>query len=168
MSQTADSESPSTADGVEMVLADTAAADQRDAKRAIVHDMLASYSSADDGDAVAAASRTPCRTLCTFRLRNRAAARRTGTSTRCVAPGRRPSARNGSTSFVTTAPGADEGVLAERHAADDRRVGADRRAPLHERARYSFLRDTWLRGLRTFVNTIDGPQNTSSSSSTPS
>jgi hypothetical protein len=34
--------------------------------------------------------------------------------------------------------------------------------------RYSCLRETWLRGLITFVNTIDGPQNTSSSSSTPS
>src|ERR1035441_6187622 len=28
---------------------------------------------------------------------------------------------------------------------------------------YSFLRRTWLRGLITLVNTIDGPQNTSSS-----
>src|SRR5690349_14388416 len=28
---------------------------------------------------------------------------------------------------------------------------------------YSFFRSTWLRGLITFVNTIDGPQNTSSS-----
>ena len=35
-------------------------------------------------------------------------------------------------------------------------------------ARYSFFRDTWLRGFMTFVNTIDGPQNTSSSSTTPS
>ena len=34
--------------------------------------------------------------------------------------------------------------------------------------RYSCLRDTALRGFMTFVNTIDGPQNTSSSSSTPS
>jgi hypothetical protein len=34
--------------------------------------------------------------------------------------------------------------------------------------RYSCFRDTWLRGLSTLVNTIDGPQNTSSSSSTPS
>ena len=34
--------------------------------------------------------------------------------------------------------------------------------------RYSFRRDTWLRGFITFVNTIDGPQNTSRSSSTPS
>ncbi len=34
-------------------------------------------------------------------------------------------------------------------------------------ARYSCLRDTWLRGLITLVNTIDGPQNTSSSSTTP-
>src|SRR5450759_1207238 len=33
---------------------------------------------------------------------------------------------------------------------------------------YSFFRDTWLRGLTTLVKTIDGPQNTSSSSSTPS
>jgi len=35
-------------------------------------------------------------------------------------------------------------------------------------ARYSFFRDTWLRGLSTLVNTIDGPQKTSSSSVTPS
>src|SRR5688572_8803396 len=34
--------------------------------------------------------------------------------------------------------------------------------------RYSFRRETWLRGFTTFVNTMDGPQNTSSSSSTPS
>ena len=34
--------------------------------------------------------------------------------------------------------------------------------------RYSFLRETWLRGFMTFVKTIEGPQNTSSSSSTPS
>jgi hypothetical protein len=34
--------------------------------------------------------------------------------------------------------------------------------------RYSCFRDTWLRGLITFVKTIDGPQNTLSSSSTPS
>ncbi|MNR59461.1 hypothetical protein D3C85_1807220 [compost metagenome] len=34
--------------------------------------------------------------------------------------------------------------------------------------RYSFLRLTWLRGLFTLVNTIDGPQNTSSSSVTAS
>ena len=34
--------------------------------------------------------------------------------------------------------------------------------------RYSFLRLTWLRGLLTLVNTIDGPQNTSSSSVTAS
>jgi hypothetical protein len=33
--------------------------------------------------------------------------------------------------------------------------------------RYSSFRDTWLRGLITLVNTIDGPQNTSSSSTTP-
>ena len=32
---------------------------------------------------------------------------------------------------------------------------------------YSSCRDTWLRGLMTLVNTIDGPQNTSSSSTTP-
>ena len=29
------------------------------------------------------------------------------------------------------------------------------------------FRDTWLRGLITLVNTMDGPQNTSSSSTTP-
>ena len=34
--------------------------------------------------------------------------------------------------------------------------------------RYSFLRETWLRGFMTLVNTQEGPQNTSSSSSTPS
>src|SRR2546427_1476564 len=34
--------------------------------------------------------------------------------------------------------------------------------------RYSFLRDTWLRGFMTLVNTHEGPQKTSSSSSTPS
>ena len=34
--------------------------------------------------------------------------------------------------------------------------------------RYSLRRETWLRGFITFVKTIDGPQNTSSSSSTPS
>src|SRR5437899_6697965 len=34
--------------------------------------------------------------------------------------------------------------------------------------RYSCLRDTWLRGFITLVNTHDGPQNTSSSSVTPS
>src|SRR2546423_14585708 len=33
---------------------------------------------------------------------------------------------------------------------------------------YSLLRETWLRGLMTLVNTIDGPQNTSSSRITPS
>ncbi len=33
---------------------------------------------------------------------------------------------------------------------------------------YSCLRETWLRGFSTFVNTHDGPQKTSSSSSTPS
>src|SRR5215467_2740879 len=33
--------------------------------------------------------------------------------------------------------------------------------------RYSDLRFTWLRGVMTFVNTIEGPQKTSSSSSTP-
>src|SRR5262245_8053824 len=33
---------------------------------------------------------------------------------------------------------------------------------------YSCLRETWLRGLTTFVNTMDGPQNTSSSRITPS
>src|SRR6185436_8779953 len=32
---------------------------------------------------------------------------------------------------------------------------------------YSSLRETWLRGLTTLVNTIDGPQNTSSSRITP-
>src|SRR3954466_9861368 len=42
-------------------------------------------------------------------------------------------------------------------------------APRRTRVRrYSFFRDTWLRGFITFVNTIDGPQNTSRSSSTPS
>jgi hypothetical protein len=34
--------------------------------------------------------------------------------------------------------------------------------------RYSLFRETWLRGLMTFVKTIDGPQKTSSSNSTPS
>src|SRR4051812_3428286 len=34
--------------------------------------------------------------------------------------------------------------------------------------RYSFFRDTWLRGFMTFVNTMEGPQNTSASSTTPS
>src|SRR5207244_4054984 len=34
--------------------------------------------------------------------------------------------------------------------------------------RYSFLRGTWLRGFITLVNTQEGPQKTSSSSSTPS
>ena len=34
--------------------------------------------------------------------------------------------------------------------------------------RNSSRRGTWLRGFTTFVNTIDGPQKTSSSSSTPS
>src|SRR5207253_10777408 len=34
--------------------------------------------------------------------------------------------------------------------------------------RYSCLRETWERGFRTLVNTQDGPQNTSSSSTTPS
>src|SRR5437773_7566790 len=34
--------------------------------------------------------------------------------------------------------------------------------------RYSCLRDTWLRGFSTLVNTHDGPQNTSSSRVTPS
>jgi hypothetical protein len=34
--------------------------------------------------------------------------------------------------------------------------------------RYSALRDTALLGFITFVNTMDGPQNTSSPSSTPS
>src|SRR5207245_4524052 len=33
--------------------------------------------------------------------------------------------------------------------------------------RYSCLRDTWLRGLSTLVKTHEGPQNTSSSNSTP-
>src|SRR5262249_4147961 len=33
---------------------------------------------------------------------------------------------------------------------------------------YACFRETALRGLMTFVNTIDGPQKTSSSSSTPS
>ncbi len=33
---------------------------------------------------------------------------------------------------------------------------------------YSPRRFTWLRGVPTLVNTIEGPQNTSSSSSTPS
>src|SRR2546423_8765893 len=33
---------------------------------------------------------------------------------------------------------------------------------------YSLLRETWLRGLMTLVNTIDGPQKTSSSRITPS
>src|SRR5229473_737809 len=32
---------------------------------------------------------------------------------------------------------------------------------------YSFFRATWLRGLVTLVNTIEGPQNTSSSRITP-
>src|ERR1700687_1242007 len=32
---------------------------------------------------------------------------------------------------------------------------------------YSDLRFTWLRGVNTFVKTIEGPQNTSSSNSTP-
>ena len=42
-------------------------------------------------------------------------------------------------------------------------------APRRTRVRrYSSFRLTWLRGFTTFVNTIDGPQNTSSSSSTPS
>ena len=35
-------------------------------------------------------------------------------------------------------------------------------------ARYSCLRDTWLRGFTTLVNTMEGPQNTSSSRTTPS
>ena len=34
--------------------------------------------------------------------------------------------------------------------------------------RNSCLRETWLRGLMTLVNTMLGPQNTSSSSTTPS
>src|SRR5207302_5373381 len=33
--------------------------------------------------------------------------------------------------------------------------------------RYSFLRTIWLRGLMTLVNTMEGPQKTSSSNSTP-
>ena len=45
---------------------------------------------------------------------------------------------------------------------------APRLAPRPTRvARNSSFRDTWLRGLRTLVNTIDGPQNTSSSRVTP-
>jgi hypothetical protein len=32
---------------------------------------------------------------------------------------------------------------------------------------YSCFRETWLRGFTTLVNTIDGPQKTSSSSTTP-
>ena len=34
--------------------------------------------------------------------------------------------------------------------------------------RYSCLRETWLRGLITLVNTMEGPQKTSSSRTTPS
>ena len=48
--------------------------------------------------------------------------------------------------------GGDESVLADRPPTDDGRVGADGRA----------------RGFITFVNTIDGPQNTASSRVTPS
>ena len=42
-------------------------------------------------------------------------------------------------------------------------------APRRTRVRrYSLFRDTALRGLYTLVKTMDGPQNTSASSSTPS
>ena len=53
-------------------------------------------------------------------------------------------------------------------AADDRRIGADARALPDQRLRNSSLRLTKARGLFTLVKTQLGPQNTSSSSSTPS
>ena len=62
---------------------------------------------------------------------------------------------------------ADECVAPIVVAAHDRAVGAEAGAAPDHVCRYSCLRDTWLRGLMTLVNTIDGPQNTSSSSMTP-
>src|SRR4051812_46372003 len=70
-------------------------------------------------------------------------------------------------SFVTTAP-APTNANAPTVWPQTTVELAPRLAPrLTSVCRYSSLRDTWLRGLITFVNTIEGPQNTSSSSTTP-
>ena len=72
------------------------------------------------------------------------------------------------TSFATTAPAPTKAYspsVAPQTIVALAPMDAPRRTSVR---RYSFLRDTWLRGFITFVNTIDGPQNTSSSSSTPS
>ena len=94
---------------------------------------------------------------------------RSGRSTPCGARALPTMTAWAATSRVTTAPARDESVRADARAADDRRVRADGRAALdaasvrtrpcdHDRAR----------GLRTLVNTADGPTKTSSSSTTPS
>jgi hypothetical protein len=51
--------------------------------------------------------------------------------------------------------------------ANDGGIGPDAGAPADMGARILVPRTTALRGLITFVNTIDGPRNTSSSHSTP-
>jgi len=62
-----------------------------------------------------------------------AAARRTGTSSPRGAPGPDHQAVRGHVGG-DDGTGTDEGVLAQRNAADDRRVGPDRAAAFHQRA----------------------------------
>src|SRR5690606_18442661 len=75
---------------------------------------------------------------------------------------------NGATSFVTTAP-APTNAYSPSVNPHTTVAFAPIVAPRLTRVRwYSCLRETALRGFSTFVNTMLGPQNTSSSSSTPS
>ena len=64
--------------------------------------------------------------------------------------------------------GADEGMAADRDAAQDGAVGSERAPVLTSVGRYSPRRLIAARGLATLVKTTLGPQNTSCSSVTPS
>ena len=63
---------------------------------------------------------------------------------------------------------ADESVLANRDTTDNRAVGAQGCSFPTRVGLSSSIRGISLRGLNTFVKTIDGPQKTKSSSVTPS
>src|SRR5258708_15928858 len=75
---------------------------------------------------------------------------------------------NGATSVLTTAP-----APTKEYSPRVTPLTMVAFAPMEEPRftsvrRYSPFRDTWLRGVSTLVKTMDGPQNTSSSISTPS
>src|SRR6266511_5840529 len=85
-----------------------------------------------------------------------------------ILPGFPTTRAKSGTSFTTTAPAPIKAYfpIVTPHTIVQL---APRVAPCRTRVgRSSSIRLIWLRGLNTFVNTIEGPQNTSSSSVTPS